>query len=78
MASIPIDFLLLGCLTDSYQAAYGGGAALSLHSPSFAFYFVFIALHAMRLDWRTTLASGASAMASWGGVAAATVREAGA
>lgn len=73
MASIPIDFLLLGCLIDSYQAAYGGGAALSLHSPSFAFYFVFIALHAMPLDWRATLASGAFAMASWGGVVAATL-----
>lgn len=70
-ASVPIDFLLLGCLIDSYQAVYGGGAALSLHSPSFAFYFVFIALHSMRLDWRTTLAAGASAMASWGGVVAA-------
>lgn len=68
--SIPIDFALLGFLIDSYQRAYGGGASLSLHAPSFAFYFVFIALHGMRLDWRHALAAGVCAALSWASVVA--------
>lgn len=60
-----LDFALLGFLVDSYQRIYSGGPALSLHSPTFAFFLVFIALHGMRLDWRHSLFAGLCAMTSW-------------
>lgn len=67
MAAV-VDFVLLGSLIASYQRIYVGGPALSLHAPTFAFYFVLIGLHGMRFDWRQTAAAGVSAVASWGGV----------
>lgn len=60
-----LDFALLGFLVDSYQRIYAGGPTLSLHSPTFGFFLVFIALHGMRLDWRHSLFAGFCAMASW-------------
>jgi signal transduction histidine kinase len=60
-----LDFALLGFLVDSYQRIYSGGPALSLHSPTFGFFLVFIALHGMRLDWRHSLFAGLCAMSSW-------------
>ncbi|MFZ5618022.1 MAG: ATP-binding protein, partial [Pseudomonadota bacterium] len=76
-ASIAVDFALLGFLIDSYQRSYAGGPALALHAPTFAFYFVFIALHGMRLEWRHAIAAGICAMASWAGVVAAAFARAG-
>lgn len=73
-----IDFALLGVLIDSYQRIYSGGAALSLHAPTFSFYLVFIAMHGMRLDWRHSAFAGICAIASWCAVAAAALYRSGA
>lgn len=67
-AALFIDFALLGFLVHSYQGVYSGGPALSLHASTFAFYFVLIALHAMRFDWRHTATAGTFAIMSWSAV----------
>ena len=59
-----IDILLLSSLIYIFSQQYGTAAA-TLKSPSFAFYFVFIALHAMRFKPILTLFNGLLSVSAW-------------
>lgn len=56
-----LDIAILTLVIWSYQSQYGGSPSASVHAPSFAYYFVFIAVHAMRFDWRIVVFTGLAA-----------------
>jgi len=62
--SAGIDIILLSSIIFIFSLQYETPAA-SLHAPSFTYYFVFIALHAMRFEVRLLIASGALASFAW-------------
>jgi len=59
-----IDILLLSSLIYMFSQQYGTAAA-TLKSPSFAFYFVFIGLHAIRFNPKITFLSGLLSVCAW-------------
>ena len=59
-----IDILLLSTIIFMFSEQYGTAAA-TLKSPSFAFYFVLIAIHAMRFKPKLTLIHGALSVVAW-------------
>jgi adenylate cyclase len=72
--SILVDMLLLFGLIWSFQYEYGQPAAFSLKVPTFIYVFVFIALRALRFDYRYVLAAGLFGAGGWLTLVAATVR----
>ena len=65
MASILIDTALLMTLIWSFHAQYGQPSSFSLKVPTFVYVFVFIALRALRFDYRYVLLTGLSFAAGW-------------
>ena len=63
-ASATIDILFLSGIIYIFSLQYGSSAA-SLMSPSFAYYFFFIALHAMRFDTRLVIGAGLLSSLAW-------------
>ncbi|MEP6342415.1 MAG: ATP-binding protein [Maricaulaceae bacterium] len=59
-----IDTLLLSCIIFMFSQQYGTAAA-TLKSPSFVFYFVLNAFHAMRFKPRLILINGGLSIAAW-------------
>lgn len=64
-ASILADVGLLLTLIWSFHIAYGQPAAFSLKVPTFIYVFVFIALRALRFEYRYVLMAGGAAAAGW-------------
>ena len=64
-ASIAADIVLLLGLIWSFHWTYGQPAAFSLKAPTFVYIFVFIAIRALRFDYRYVLIAGATAAAGW-------------
>lgn len=65
--SCVFDILMVSVIIASYTPEYGNHAA-SLRAPTFSFYFVIIALTAIRFDMRQVLFCGALAAASWAAI----------
>jgi adenylate cyclase len=63
--SILADIVLLFGLIWSFHYEYGQPAAFSLKVPTFLYVFVFIALRALRFDYRYVLAAGAFGAGGW-------------
>ena len=63
--SILLDTAFLLVLIWSFHIQYGQPAAFSLKVPTFLYFFVFIALRALRFDPRYVLAAGGAAAAGW-------------
>lgn len=64
LATGAIDILLLSTIIYMFSEQYGSAAA-TLKSPSFAFYFVLIAIHAMRFKPKLILINGTLSVVSW-------------
>ena len=64
-ASIAADIALLLGLIWSFHWTYGQPPAFSLKAPTFVYIFVFIALRALRFDYRYVLIAGATSAAGW-------------
>lgn len=58
------DILFLSAIIYIFSMQYGTHAA-SLHAPTFVFYFVLIALHAMRFDAKLVAALGTLSLLAW-------------
>lgn len=67
--SMIIDIAFLTGILFIFSLQYATPAA-SLKAPSFSFYFIFIALHAMRFRLRLVIASGLLTVLAWGSVLA--------
>lgn len=65
VVSIAADFALLLGLIWSFHATYSQPPAFSLKAPTFVYVFVFIAIRALRFDYRYVLIAGATAAAGW-------------
>lgn len=63
--SIATDVGLLLGLIWSFHWTYGQPPAFSLKAPTFVYIFVFIAIRALRFDYRYVLMVGATAAAGW-------------
>lgn len=74
VASIVVDTALLMSLIWAFHGQYGQPAAFSLKVPTFIYVFVFIALRALRFDYRYVLLTGASVAAGWTAMVWAAVR----
>jgi adenylate cyclase len=74
MASILVDTALLMTLIWSFHAQYGQPGAFSLKVPTFVYVFVFIALRALRFDYRYVLLTGISFAIGWTLVLMAAIR----
>jgi adenylate cyclase len=72
--SICIDMTLLFGLIWWFHYEYSQPAAFSLKAPTFAYVFVFIALRALRFDYRYVLAAGLIGAAGWLLLVAITLR----
>ncbi len=62
---IAIDVLILTALISSYHIQYGGNFNLSLKSPTFLYYFLFISMAALSYDGKRVLIAGATAILMW-------------
>lgn len=65
VGSIVLDMVLLTGLIWAFHVQYGQPAAFSLKLPTFVYFFVFIVLRALCLDWRYVVVAGLTAAASW-------------
>lgn len=63
--SIVLDMMLLLWLIWSFHWTYGQPAAFSLKAPTFVYIFVFIAVRALRFDYRYVLMAGFAAASGW-------------
>lgn len=64
-ASIVADISLLLSLIWAFHWAYAQPPAFSLKAPTFVYLFVFIAIRALRFDFRAVLTAGLAAAAGW-------------
>ncbi len=65
-AAIVGDMLALAGLIFSFHLQYGQPAPFSLKAPTFAYFFIFIAVRTLRFDWRYVAFAGLVAAAFWG------------
>ena len=72
--SILVDMGLLFGLIWSFHLDYGQPAAFSLKVPTFIYVFVFIALRALRFDYRYVLTAGVFGAGGWLILVAATIK----
>lgn len=72
--SAAVDILFLSGIIYIFSLQYGTSAA-SLLAPSFAYYFVFIALHAMRFDVKLVVGAGLLSSLAWAGMLTAFVMQ---
>lgn len=63
--SIVADMSLLLGLIWSFHWVYGQPPAFSLKAPTFVYVFVFVAIRALRFDFRAVLSAGIAAAAGW-------------
>ena len=63
--SILIDFFLLYSLMISFHIQYEQPASFILKAPTLLYVFIFIALRALRLEWKFVVAAGFTAAAGW-------------
>jgi adenylate cyclase len=77
LLSILADTALLLGLIWSFHIQYNQPASFSLKVPTFVYIFVFIALRALRLNYRNVLIVGVAAAAGWASLVAAAVMEGG-
>lgn len=63
--SILFDFMLLYTLLVSFHYQYEQPASFILKTPTLLYVFIFIALRALRLEWKFVAASGLVAAAGW-------------
>ena len=66
--SILIDFCLLYSLIISFHYQYEQPASFVLKAPTLLYVFIFIALRALRLEWKYVAAAGLTAAIGWLGV----------
>lgn len=67
-AFVVIDMVVLTSLMASYHIQYGQSAAFSLKSTTFVYYFLFIAVNALRYEPAYLLTAGISAVVGWAGL----------
>lgn len=72
--SMLVDVALLMGLIWSFHVQYGQPAAFYLKVPTFIYIFIFIALRALRFDWRFVVSIGAFAAIGWLGMVIYAVR----
>lgn len=77
LVSILADIGLLVGMIWSFHAQYGQTAPFSLKVPTFVYLFVFIAIRALRFDYRYVLIAGAAAALAWAGLVIAVIRDSG-
>ena len=75
--SMLVDVALLMGLIWSFHVQYGQPAAFYLKVPTFIYIFIFIALRALRFDWRFVVSIGVFAAIGWFGMVVYAVRGAG-
>lgn len=63
--SILFDFSLLYALMVSFHYQYQQPASFILKAPTLLYVFIFIALRALRLEWKFVAAAGVTAAAGW-------------
>ncbi len=63
--SIIIDFTILYSLIISFHYQYEQPPAFILNAPTLLYVFIFIALRALRLEWKYVVAAGLTAAAGW-------------
>ncbi len=63
--SILFDFTLLYSLIVSFHYQYEQPASFILKAPTLLYVFIFIALRALRLEWKYVLAAGVTAALGW-------------
>ncbi len=64
--SILFDFLLLYSLMVSFHFQYEQPASFILKAPTLLYVFIFIALRALRLEWKYVAAAGITGAIGWG------------
>ena len=64
--SILFDFVLLYALMVIFHIQYQQPASFILKAPTLLYVFIFIALRALRLEWKFVAAAGLAAMTGWG------------
>ncbi len=64
-AAIGGDMFALAALIFSFHLQYGQPAPFSLKAPTFAYFFIFIAVRALRFDWRYVALAGLVAAGFW-------------
>lgn len=77
VVSIVADMALLLVLIWAFHVEYGQPAAFSLKVPTFVYIFVFIALRALRFEYRYVLMAGTTAAVGWVLLAVMAVRATG-
>lgn len=77
VVSMIVDVALLMGLIWSFHVQYGQPAAFYLKVPTFIYIFIFIALRALRFDWRFVVSIGVFAAIGWLGMVIYAVRGAG-
>lgn len=65
MLAIAGDMLALAGLIFSFHLQYGQPAPFYLKAPTFAYFYIFIAVRALRFDWRYVLVAGLVAAGLW-------------
>ncbi len=73
LISIAADIALLFGLIWSFHVSYGQPPAFSLKVPTFVYIFVFVAIRALRFDYRYVLAAGTMAAIGWALMTLATI-----
>ena len=73
LVSIAADIALLFGLIWSFHISYGQPPAFSLKVPTYVYIFVFVAIRALRFDYRFVLAAGVIAAAGWSALTLATI-----
>ncbi|MEL7428627.1 MAG: adenylate/guanylate cyclase domain-containing protein [Pseudomonadota bacterium] len=63
--SVLIDFFLLYSLMISFHVQYEQPASFILKAPTLLYVFIFIALRALRLEWKFVVAAGLTAATGW-------------
>ena len=73
LVSIAADIALLFGLIWSFHISYGQPPAFSLKVPTYVYIFVFVAIRALRFDYRFVLAAGVIAAAGWSALTLVTI-----
>ena len=73
LVSIAADIALLFGLIWSFHISYGQPPAFTLKVPTFVYIYVFVAIRALRFDYRFVLAAGVMAALGWGALTFITI-----